>query len=67
MPGGYGFGLTTLKPASGGYPASYGGGIQYDFGQKGYRTVSYPSDDDYSLDSAPLDHQGAPLVPALQP
>jgi serine/threonine protein kinase len=56
VPGGFGIGLTTLQKDTSGQEAAYGSAVQYDFGLKGYLTVSYPTAEAYALDTAPLDH-----------
>lgn len=55
VPGGYGLGLT--RP-TGSHPANLltGTAVQYDFGQRGYRLATYPSDGDFGLVPADLDN-----------
>ena len=57
VPGGFGVGLATLSPGSVGGPTLSGTGIQFDFGQQGFRFASYPSDSDQGLIRASLDHE----------
>jgi serine/threonine protein kinase len=56
VPGGFGIGLTTLRPDAAGQPASYGSAVQYDFGLNGYFAVAYPTAQSYGLVTAPIDH-----------
>jgi len=57
LPGGYGVGLGSLDTPDEPMPTLDGWGLQYDFGQQGYRTALYPSDGDTGLVSATLDHE----------
>ena len=58
-PGGFGFaiGLGTLNSGDPDDATLSGTAIQFDFGQQGFRTAIYPSDSDYGLAPAALDHQ----------
>jgi hypothetical protein len=57
VPGGFGIGLATLSPGNLDDTALTGMGIQFDFGQQGYRFASYPDDSDEGLTRAPLDNR----------
>ncbi len=55
IPGGFGVGLATLGPGSVDEATLTGTGIQFDFGQQGYRFATYPGDSDQGLIRASLD------------
>jgi hypothetical protein len=57
VPGGFGIGLATLGPGDPDTADLSGTAIQFDFGQQGFRSASYPTDTDFGLEPAPLDHQ----------
>jgi hypothetical protein len=56
VPGGFGIGLATLGPGDPDTADLSGTAIQFDFGQQGFRSASYPSDTDIGFEPAPLDH-----------
>ena len=56
VPGGYGIGLATTQNDPSGQVTLNGTAIQYDFGQQGYRTATYPDDGAFGIVPASLDH-----------
>ena len=57
VPGGFSVGMGTLGPGSVDDAELTGAAIQFDFGQRGYRSALYPSDTDNGLVPATLDHE----------
>ncbi len=55
--GGFSIGMGTLAPGSVDDAELAGAAIQFDFGQRGYRSAVYPSDTDNGLVPAALDHE----------
>jgi hypothetical protein len=57
VPGGYAIGLAELDSPGLAKPTLRGWAVQYDFGQNGYRTTTYPGDTEVGRAPGPLDHR----------
>jgi len=57
VPGGFSIGLGTLEPGDPKDAELTGTAIQFDFGQRGFRTALYPTDSDHGLVTAHLDQR----------